>query len=153
MKEVKKLVGFGPRGAEIGFDRLCRGLKSNSLHPGTTKTRLNPSKQKNNIQNKNSNTEAAIKVVEAYRARLGNPKVIVDYSTHCIAKKSFRGDSCVLEVVWTPESLDLKRVFDATVAEIGGEKQSGAPPPQQVERDLKKLIVDLKRRLNIRTRT
>ena len=38
------LDGFGVRGMEFGFDRLCRGVKLKSLHPGTTKTLQNPVK-------------------------------------------------------------------------------------------------------------
>ena len=45
------LDGFGVRGTEFGFDRLCRGVKLKSLQPGTTKTTQNPEKSKKNFEN------------------------------------------------------------------------------------------------------
>ena len=44
IQEVRKLAGFGVRGTEIGFDRLCRGLKIDFLPSGTLKSPPNRSK-------------------------------------------------------------------------------------------------------------
>ena len=45
------MLGFGPRGPEIVFDRLCRGPKFDFLPLGTTKKPQNPKKTTNNVKN------------------------------------------------------------------------------------------------------
>ena len=47
---LPELARFGLHGTEIGFDRLCRGVKLKSLQPGTTKTTQNPEKSKKNLE-------------------------------------------------------------------------------------------------------
>ncbi len=49
-KKKKRMDGFGFHGMEIGFDRLCRGVKLDFLQLGTTKTLQNPKKSKKNIE-------------------------------------------------------------------------------------------------------
>ncbi len=47
------MPGVGPRGPEIGFDRLCQVQKFDFLPLGTTKNRQNPKKTTKNVKQKN----------------------------------------------------------------------------------------------------